>query len=127
MTWYNFGSVKFKKEKDGRLFYSPSYCANKNICESIIEVHGIALWETHLIVGFDLKIKPEEISKYFDKDLNIDFTVEFATFASKLQSADNKLVLFIQDTDKENKKLLSELYNHVLNNLTLYQDYEVYF
>ena len=120
-------NLKKKKKKDGRLFYRPSYCANKNICESIIEVHGIVLWETHLIVAFDLKIKPEEISKYFDKDLSVDFTVEFATFSGKLQSADNKLVLFIQDTNKENKKLLSELYNHVLNNLTLYQDYEVYF
>lgn len=127
MTWYNFGSVKFKKEKDGRLFYSPSSCVNKNIYESIIEVNDITLWKTHLIVIFDLKIEPEEISKYFDEDLNIDFTVEFATFSSKLQPTDNKLVLFIQDTDKENKKLLSELYNHVLNNLMLYQDYEVYF
>lgn len=127
MTWYNFGSVKFKKEKDGRLFYSPSYCANNDIYESIIEVNCIGLWRTHLIVVFDLKVEPEDISKYFDKDLNVDFTLEFVTFSGQLQSAINKLVLFIQDTDEENKKLLSELYNHVLNNLTLYQDYEIYF
>ena len=127
MTWYNFGSVKFKKEKDGRLFYSPSYCANNDIYESIIEVNCIGLWRTHLIVVFDLKVEPEDILKYFDKDLNVDFTLEFVTFSGQLQSAINKLVLFIQDTDEENKKLLSELYNHVLNNLTLYQDYEVYF
>ena len=128
MSWYNFASIEFKEEEDC-LIYNNLFCKTMYDHQDIIELSSINLFKNMMIAVFEPRPYNtiEEALEQFDKDLSMEFTLEFATFSGNVTFDDEHLFFVFNDKDKENKQLLSKLYNQISMFNNLYQQFEVYF